>query len=78
MFIFNAAAVASIVIGVPALAQVTWFPTGALVFGAVSLAIGLFARTRLPDRSGVATVGAALGGSAIVAAVIVVAATTTW
>ena len=78
MFIFNAAAVASIVIGVLAFAQVTWFPTGALVFGTVSLAIGLFARTRLVDRSGLATVGAALGGSAMVAAVIVVAATTSW
>jgi apolipoprotein N-acyltransferase len=69
-------AVVSIVLGVLALAQVAWFPTGALIFGVLALATGLLVRSRLGDRSGLATVGASLGGIATVGTVILVVVTT--
>lgn len=66
----------SAVLGVLALAQVFWFPTGALVFGVLAVATGLLARARLGDQAGLATIGASLGGIATVGTVILVAATT--
>lgn len=71
-----AMAAVSLVLGVFALAQVAWFPTGAFVLGVLALATGLLARRRLGDQPGLATVGATLGGIATVGTVILVVATT--
>ena len=71
-----AVAAMSVVLGILALAQVAWFPTGALVFGVLALAAGLLVRSRLGDRSGLATIGASLGGIATVGTLILVAVTT--
>jgi hypothetical protein len=71
-----AMAALSLVLGALAVAQVAWFPTGALVFGVLALATGLLAHPRLGDQAGLATVGASFGGIATVGTVILVAATT--
>jgi hypothetical protein len=71
------AATVSVVLGVLAIAQVIWFPTGALVLGVIALALGLVVRRRLREGSTVtASLGAALGGFAALATVVLVVATT--
>jgi hypothetical protein len=73
----KAAAASSIVLGVLALVQVLWFPTGALVFGVLALALGILA-ARWGDDLFLSRLGAALGGVAVVGTVFVVVATTSF
>ena len=70
------AAFTSIVLGILALAQVFWLPTGALVFGILALGVGLLAYRRLGDGSVVSALGAVLGGVAVAGTIAVVVITT--
>lgn len=62
-------------LGVLALPQMLFFPTGALIFGVLALALGILASRGWADGAFLSRLGAVLGGVAIVGTAFVVVAT---